>query len=126
MENCEMEKVVKSIQEYLNAGRKVDRKWGHSPALLINVEFSNRETMKKTKDPNKKCWVSAFFYLWNILDDKQRENQFCPPMEALSQEALLEHPHRKEKKRKKVDFWGDPIEISMCNTKAATICALNL
>lgn len=71
MENCEMEKVVKSIQEYLNAGRKVDRKWGHSPALLINVEFSNRETMKKTKDPNKKCWISAFLYLWNILDDKQ-------------------------------------------------------
>lgn len=34
-----MEKVVKSIQEYLNAGRKVGRKWGHSPALLINVEI---------------------------------------------------------------------------------------
>lgn len=44
-----MEKVVKSVQEYLNAGKKVDRKWGHSPALLINVEFSNRETMEKTK-----------------------------------------------------------------------------
>lgn len=44
-----MEKVFKSIQEYLNAGRKVDRKWGHSPALLINVEFANRETMKKLK-----------------------------------------------------------------------------
>lgn len=37
-----MEKVVKSIEEYLNAGRKVDRKWGYSPALLINFEFSNR------------------------------------------------------------------------------------
>lgn len=83
MENCEMEKVVKSIKEYLNAGRKVDRKWGHPPALLINVEFSNRETMKNTKDPNKKCWISAFLYLWDILDDKQGENQFCPSPEAL-------------------------------------------
>lgn len=43
---------------------------GPSPALLINVDFSNRETMKKVKDPNKKCWISAFLCLWNILDDK--------------------------------------------------------
>lgn len=104
MENCEMEKVVKSIQECLNAGRKEDRKWGLAPALLINVEFSNRETMEKTKDPNKKCWISTSLYLWNILADKQGEKQFCPSVGALGasipcQEtwALLQHPYKKKK-----------------------------
>lgn len=50
-----------------------------------------------------------------MLNEKQGENQFCPPPEALSisipcQEtwALLQHPYKK-----KSGFWGVPIEISL-------------
>lgn len=128
MENCEMGKVVRSIQEYLNAGRKEDRKRGHSPALLINVEFSNREAMEQTKDPNKKCWISTSLYLWNILADKQGEKQFCPSMRALGtsipcQEtwALLQHPYKKM-----YGFLrGFPLEFPCGNSKTATICGLS-